>query len=833
MATARQQPAWAQPAAHPDVKLPALQLHNSLTRSKVPFIPIDPAGKKVTWYACGPTVYDDAHLGHARNYVSTDVLRRIMRDYFKFEVEFVMNITDVDDKIITRGRQQYLFREFRREHPAVDEQAVETVREALRAYLAKNLPLVDAGLEPAALSGAVAQAYADVLAGKAVDGSDKAGDKEAKIKMHIRTATAAADALATVAAVTAPTAAQSDAFYTHVQDVVLPHLDKLHGATIPAERHEIFTELTKRYEARFMQDVRDLNCLDPDTVTRVTEYMPEIVRFVARIVEHGYGYVTSDGSVYFDIAAFEADGNPYARLEPWNRNDSELQADGEGALTAKTAEKRSDADFALWKASKPGEPAWPSPWGKGRPGWHIECSAMASSTFGRHMDIHSGGIDLAFPHHDNELAQSEAYWHDKLHGGHEQWVNYFVHMGHLSIQGSKMSKSLKNFTTIRAALEKGDYTARSLRILFLLGGWKDGVEITEDLIKAARGWEERVNNFFIKTREVLDQSAETGTATPTPTTTPSELAAALSTAQDAVHAHLCNSFNTPGAMQALSELISAYNVASEKTAVPARDVEAAGRWVTSMVNIFGLNGAAAPDSDVIGWTGLDVPEAAKPFLGPLSHMRDTLRADAKSKAITKASLDAVVANGRAALQAAAVTANSADTAAAAKPFESVLASFCTQLAGLEPAAAGGAAVEKEILGLCDRLRDVELFDLGVYLEDREGQPARVRPVTRELVQAREEKEARARQKQREKEAREQEALRRAEKGRLSPAQMFRTAEFSAWDADGLPLKDAQGVELTKSRAKKLRKDWERQKKLHEAWLATSGATAAASSSSSS
>lgn len=107
------------------------------------------------------------------------------------------------------------------------------------------------------------------------------------------------------------------------------------------------------------------------------------------------------------------------------------------------------------------------------------------------MDIHSGGIDLAFPHHDNELAQSEAYWSQNCHS--HQWVNYFMHMGHLSIQGSKMSKSLKNFTTIREALGKGDWTPRGLRIVFLLGGWKEGVEITDDLVKAGNAWEDKVN----------------------------------------------------------------------------------------------------------------------------------------------------------------------------------------------------------------------------------------------------------------------------------------------------------------------------------------------------
>ena len=131
-------------------------------------------------------------------------------------------------------------------------------------------------------------------------------------------------------------------------------------------------------------------------------------------------------SVYFDIKAFEAANNSYARLEPWNRNDAELLADGEGALSKDATGKRSAADFALWKASKAGEPSWTSPWGDGRPGWHIECSAMASEKLGKQFDIHSGGIDLAFPHHDNELAQSEAYWNNE-HDHQHQWVNYFLH----------------------------------------------------------------------------------------------------------------------------------------------------------------------------------------------------------------------------------------------------------------------------------------------------------------------------------------------------------------------------------------------------------------------
>jgi cysteinyl-tRNA synthetase len=133
--------------------------------------------------------------------------------------------------------------------------------------------------------------------------------------------------------------------------------------------------------------------------------------------------------VYFDINAFETAGHSYSRLEPWSKNDRTLQADGEGSLSKGKSSKRSENHFALWKANKPGEPAWSSTWGRGRPGWHIECSAMAHEAVGKMIDIHSGGLDLRFPHHDNELAQSEAYW--STLDCHVQWTNYFIHMGQL------------------------------------------------------------------------------------------------------------------------------------------------------------------------------------------------------------------------------------------------------------------------------------------------------------------------------------------------------------------------------------------------------------------
>ena len=359
----------------------------------------------------------------------------------------------------------------------------ETVVKALEAYLSKNLSLTPISTKPADLEVAIRQHYASVLQGR--DGA-QGGDQEAKIKMHIRTVQSASEALMLKDM-------DTDTFYTKTQDILLPYLDSLYGSSIDAEDHSIFTKLTHKFERRFMEDMHDLNVLDPDVLTRVTEYGPEIVKFVERIQDNGFAYSTSDGSVYFDVNAFEAANNNYARLEPWSRGNQKLQADGEGALTRKTTEKRSDADFALWKSSKPGEPSWPSPWGKGRPGWHIECSAMASDKLGSKVDIHSGGEDLAFPHHDNELAQSEAYWLDSSHQHSHQWVNYFLHMGHLSIKGAKMSKSLKNFTTIREALKGGEWTSRTLRIVYLQGSWKDAFEVTDSVVAEGNAWERKVN----------------------------------------------------------------------------------------------------------------------------------------------------------------------------------------------------------------------------------------------------------------------------------------------------------------------------------------------------
>lgn len=680
-------------------------------------------------------------------------------------------------------------------HPTIDGEALGFAHKAYTAYLKKNLPLLSPELPASQYPKEVEKTYAVILNGGSLPGNEKAGDDEAKVKMHIKTALSAANVIAEAEKLDASSqGAFPERFYTDAQDLLLPYLDALEASSIDADDHAIFTKLTRKYEDRFTNDMDDLNVLRPDELTRVTEYGQEIANFVERIVENKFGYVSADGSVYFDINAFEAAGFPYARLEPWSRSDNKLLAEGEGSLANKGTEKRSKSDFALWKSSKPGEPSWSSSWGRGRPGWHIECSAMASARLGKQMDIHSGGIDLAFPHHDNELAQSEAYWHSH----DDQWVNYFLHMGHLSIQGSKMSKSLKNFTTIREALEKNEWTPRSLRIVFLLGGWKDGVEITDELVSAGNSWEDKLDNFFIRVR---DPAATQGATSKTDST----LADALEAAKTGANEQLCDSFNTPGLMGTVSELITKYNSADKSTLNP-KDVEAVARWVTFVVNMLGLNGSTPVDSQEIGWSGIDVPEEAKPFLYPLSSMRDSLRQAARAKTLDSGEISKIVEQGTV-----------PDTAAEPmQPYAALATDFRTKVSSLQDS----SDIGKDVLALCDRVRDIDLFDLGVYLEDRENLPAIVRPLSRDLIQAREEKAAQMLQKQREREAKEKEALKKLEKGKLSHLEMFRTNEYSAWDEEGLPTKDAAGEEIAKSRAKKLRKDWERQKKLHETWLAS-------------
>ncbi|KAG8529668.1 uncharacterized protein KY384_005149 [Bacidia gigantensis] len=745
-----------------------------------------------------------------------------MADYFGFRVQYVMNITDVDDKIILRGRQQYLLQRYKSTRPS----DLSTTLQALSYHLSKNLQYSDPNAAPVKLVSTLPKTYHDILS------RDSQSDTEAKTKMHIKTALAAAGALKNVGAGGKPTNVDDIA----LDEILMPYLDHEEGKSVDAKDHSIFTGLTQRYEERFTKDMRDLNVLDPDQLIRVSESVPQIVEFVEGIERNGFAYQTSKG-VYFDVEAFEKADNYYARLEPWNRNDAALQADGEGAITGKESkgdpEKRSQADFALWKLSKPGEPSWPSPWGEGRPGWHIECSAMASEKLGNKIDIHSGGVDLAFPHHDNELAQSEAYWVDKAHKQQHQWVNYFLHMGHLSISGAKMSKSLKNFTTIRDALTRGVWTSRQLRIVLLLGSWKDSVEITDELKQESVAWEGRVNEFFIKVRNSLESakvhldldeqwnkdplalaimSTDAHSLSPQKEKYPDPLEVSFQQAKEKVHNALADSFHTRIVMSSILELITKwYSAGSNVQPLVSHRI---ARWITAIVNMFGLNGTARPTDVSLGWSGLDVSENARPALVAISSLRDEIRGKAKNEGdLTLADIHDAVATSK----------QQSSVLRPDQPFADVMEFFQTSLESI----VDEAGLQLRVLRIADEIRDKALFDRDIDLEDQDGnKPALIKPLTKEKREERKAKEERELQKAKAKRQREAEAAQRKDQGRLKPSDMFKVGayldQFREWDAAGLPTKDKEGNELAKSRTKKLKKEWEAQTKKHAAWLKEQG-----------
>ncbi|KIH94704.1 cysteinyl-tRNA synthetase [Sporothrix brasiliensis 5110] len=814
-----------------------IAVYNSLKPgAAVPFVTKEDGS--VSWYSCGPTVYDLSHMGHARNYVSTDVIRRILMHYFDLKVNFVMNITDVDDKIIIKARRKRLY-DLERQKPYGPAERHALATAAFSSYATANLPLLlGDNSSPLDETNYVARrdaAYGGVLAGGtlATTLGDKPGDAEAKTKMHIANMDAAARGL------------QTGSVFDDAEEILLPYLDSLYKETIDTSDQTMFTDLTKQMEQLFTDDMDALNVLPPDAITRVTEYVPQIVTFIEGILAKGFAY-EANASVYFDIDAFEKAGNTYARLRPESKNDKALQEEGEGSLSKSLAGKRRPGDFALWKKSKPGEPYWPSPWGNGRPGWHIECSVMASDKLGEQMDIHSGGIDLAFPHHDNELAQSEAFFHRPGAGEHS-WVRYFFHMGHLSIAGSKMSKSLKNFQTIQDALATG-YTARSMRIVFMLSRWNDGLEISPDMRKQASSFENTLDNFFTNVKARLAeagvvsgiQKVSLGEAEGTAAASSSGgLAAEFEQAKVDLDAALRSSFDTPGALQVILRLVRNANVSMSEPSADFATIEAVARWVTKIVGVFGLDpnaqppyesslgwGPANPTSKAAGGGVVDPKVAVQPYSGVFAKVKGDVAALGLT---TEAALSTLLSELRpdaefAVLEKESAASGQFDIERLALPFLRAVSSLRDEL---RRTAANPHNKDKKgsILALSDRIRDYDLVELGVQLDDQPDRPSLIKfvPVAK-LVAAREEKAAAAAEKARLKEeaarAREKAEEEKWAKAKVPPQELFRdnTAEFGAWDADGLPTKLADGGDVPKTQQKRLKKEWDRQKKLHDSYL---------------
>jgi len=301
-----------------------------------------------------------------------------------------------------------------------------------------------------------------------------------------------------------------------------------------SERGEEPMAFAARFGEAYLADMDALGNLRPDAAPKVSEHIPQIVALIQKLVEKSFAYAPGNGDVYYAVRKFAE----YGRLS--RRNLDDLQA---GARVEPGESKRDPLDFALWKAAKPGEPSWDSPWGKGRPGWHIECSAMTQEHLGAPFDLHAGGKDLVFPHHTNEIAQSVAAVGDDRHV--ESFCRHWMHNGFVEIDDEKMSKSLGNFFTIREVL--GRFDAEGLR-LFLLGThYRNDFNFADTLLSDA----ERRLAYLYETLEKADQlgsGAEPGPEAPF--------------AEEA-RAALDDDFNTPRVLGILADVFTEANALSD------------------------------------------------------------------------------------------------------------------------------------------------------------------------------------------------------------------------------------------------------------------------------
>jgi len=339
--------------------------------------------------------------------------------------------------------------------------------------------------------------------------------------------------------------------FTDVDDKIIDRASKL---------GEDPSRLAQRYIDDFTQNLADLNVLPATSNPRATQTMKQIIHMISDLEEGGFAYAPGNGDVYFRVTK----DSDYGKLS--GRRLEDMQA---GARIEVEEAKENPMDFALWKAAKAGEPAWDSPWGKGRPGWHIECSAMNLAELGEQIDIHGGGNDLIFPHHENEIAQTES-----VTG--KQFARYWVHNGLLQLRGEKMSKSLGNIVTIKEFLSK--YEADVMRMLVLNGTYRAPLLFNDETLAAAeRGLERLKSGLRPAAPEAAGLPAEAAAT----------LEAACKAAPEYFTAAMDNDFNTAGAVAALFELVKAINTARDGSA-SAAELEPAQSVLRELAGVLGL-----------------------------------------------------------------------------------------------------------------------------------------------------------------------------------------------------------------------------------------------------
>jgi cysteinyl-tRNA synthetase len=362
-------------------------------------------------------------------------------------------------------------------------------------------------------------------------------------------------------------------------------------------------KLAERYISDYAQNLADLNILPATSTPRVSATMPLIIKFIEGLIFKENAYPAPNGDVYFRVASDE----DYGRLS--GRKPEDMQA---GARIEVEEQKEHPMDFALWKAAKPGEISWDSPWGKGRPGWHIECSAMNLAELGEQIDIHGGGNDLVFPHHENEIAQSECYTG-------KEFSRYWVHNGMLQLGGEKMSKSLGNIVSIKDFLSKRD--ADVMRMLVLNGTYRAPLMFNDDTLDAAEKNVERIKSG-LRPAPVSSKGLSEGNV--------SGLAALADTAKTNFIDAMDNDFNTAGAIAALFELVKGINIARDNgaTSEQLRSAQSMLRELGGVLGLRLLEKKGSGDADKFVNLLIEVrAEVRKQKLWPLSDLiRDQLKA---------------------------------------------------------------------------------------------------------------------------------------------------------------------------------------------------------------
>lgn len=327
-------------------------------------------------------------------------------------------------------------------------------------------------------------------------------------------------------------------------------------------------EHADRFIAEYYVDADKLRVLRPTYQPRATDTIDEMVSMIDSLVKKDFAYEIEDG-VYFDVSKFE----PYGSLSRYNLDELKENA---GERTLQGDGKKNMADFVLWKKQKPGEPAWPSPWGDGRPGWHIECSAMIKKYLGETIDIHGGGQDLIFPHHENEIAQSEA-------ANGVPFVRYWMHNAFVNVDNEKMSKSTGNFFMIRDIVKDYDYDV--IRFFILTGHYRMPINFSADLLKAAETGLDRIANSVVNLQFIANDPNRSVQADEIAV---SALEEAVSKSKQDFLAAMDDDLNTADAITAIFELVRSANSAASQDGVPSKNLIDACDRILELSNVLGI-----------------------------------------------------------------------------------------------------------------------------------------------------------------------------------------------------------------------------------------------------